>query len=127
MEMTFPGGKKVQAAYRGFTVVTDQPEAGGGDDSAPTPFELFLISIGSCGGFFALSFCQTRKIPAEGLKVTAEADRDPATHMVTRFAMDVHLPSGFPEKYREAIVQAVRACMVTKHLDHPPKIEVRTV
>ncbi|MCU0723372.1 MAG: OsmC family protein [Planctomycetes bacterium] len=127
MEMTFPGGKKVAASWRGFTVISDQPASGGGEDSAPTPFELFLISIGSCAGFFALSFCQARKIPEEGLRVTAAIERDPATHMVPRIGITVRLPAGFPDKYRDAIVQAVKACMVTKHLDRPPRIEVEAV
>jgi putative redox protein len=125
MEMTFPGGKKVAASWRGFTVVSDQPGSGGGEDSAPTPFDLFLISIGSCGGFFALAFCQARNLPTEGLRVTAEIERDPATHMVPRIDMTVRLPAGFPHKYREAILQAVRACLVTRHLEQPPKIDVK--
>ena len=57
MEIIFPEGKKVNALYRGFTIKTDQSPDNGGEGSAPTPFDLFLASIGTCTGimfsFFA--------------------------------------------------------------------------
>ena len=31
MEITFPGGKKVDALFKGFTIQTDQLERDGGD------------------------------------------------------------------------------------------------
>ena len=62
MDIRFPGGKKVDAVYKGFTVKTDQPRGEGGDGSAPEPFDLFLASIGTCAGIYALSFCQARGV-----------------------------------------------------------------
>ncbi len=41
MEIRFPRGLSVEAAFKGFTVTTDQPAEAGGQDSAPTPFDLF--------------------------------------------------------------------------------------
>jgi len=37
MEITFPGGARVDANFGGMTVKTDQPVQGGGQGSAPTP------------------------------------------------------------------------------------------
>ena len=51
MEISFPGGQKVDAQYRGLTIKTDQPVEDGGDESAPTPFSLFLASLGTCAGY----------------------------------------------------------------------------
>jgi hypothetical protein len=48
----FPGGAKVDAHFGSYTVKTDQPPAGGGDGSAPTPFGVFLASIGACAGIY---------------------------------------------------------------------------
>ena len=62
MEISFPGGKKVDAFFQGFTIKTDQSEKDGGEGSAPTPSFLFLASLGTCAGIFALNFCQKRKI-----------------------------------------------------------------
>jgi len=50
MEIVFPGGKKVDALYKGFKIQTDQSERNGGEATAPVPFDLFLSSIGTCAG-----------------------------------------------------------------------------
>ena len=77
MIITFPGGKRVDAQYKGFTIQTDQPESAGGGGSAPAPFDLFLASIGTCAGIYVLAFCQERGIPADGTQLTMETERDP--------------------------------------------------
>ena len=51
MQIAFPGGVEVDAHFRGQTVLTDQPEKGGGQNLGPQPFDLFLASIGTCAGF----------------------------------------------------------------------------
>jgi hypothetical protein len=46
--------------------------------------------------------------------------------MVGEVLIDIALPGGFPEKYREAVVRAVNQCTVKRHLAQPPTITVRT-
>ena len=53
-KITFPGNKKVDAEFNGFTIKTDQPVNQGGVGSAPTPFETFLASLGTCAGIYVL-------------------------------------------------------------------------
>ena len=62
MEISFPGGKKVDADFKGFTIKTDQAERDGGEGSAPTPTFLFLASLGTCAGIYALNFCESRPL-----------------------------------------------------------------
>ena len=59
--MSFPGGRAVDARIGEHLVRTDQPEKYGGGGAAPPPFDLFLASIGTCAGFYALRFCQKRR------------------------------------------------------------------
>jgi len=127
MNVYFPGGKRVYADYKGFTIETDQPVTGGGDNSAPAPFELFMASIGTCAGIYALGFMQQRGIDTDGAHITMKPHRDRETGMIGKIDIDVHLPAGFPEKYRNAIVNAVNLCAVKKHLHAPPEFEVTTV
>ena len=127
MEVYFPGGKRVYADYRGFTIETDQPVRGGGEDSAPAPFDLFMASIGTCAGIYALGFMQQRGISAEGSKLVMRPQADPATGMVARIDLELQLPAGFPEKYRDAVINAMNLCAVKKHLHQPPAFEVTAV
>jgi putative redox protein len=125
MKVSFPGNVRVDAEFAGFTVHTDQPLSAGGDATGPSPFHLFLASIGTCAGFYVLSFLKKRGIE-EGAGVTLTSVSDPNTGMVTDVLIDVSLPAGFPEKYREAVVRAVNQCTVKRHLAQPPTITVRT-
>lgn len=127
MEVRFPGGVAVEAIHAGMTIRTDQPVAAGGAGSAPSPFDLFLVSLSTCAGFYALRFCQERGLPTEGLGVTMDWERSPETKLISKIRISVKLPEGFPEKYRSAILRATDQCAVKKHLVSPPAIEVEAV
>jgi putative redox protein len=124
MEISFPGGVAVEARLDAMTIRTDQPERQGGGGTAPSPFDLFLASIGTCAGYYALRFCQERQIPSEGLALTMTWERNPATKLVSRVRIEMSLPPGFPEKYRTAILRAADQCAVKKHLAEAPAIEL---
>ena len=124
MEVSFPGGMRVEAVHEGFRVATDQPASHGGDGTAPSPFDLFLVSIGTCAGFYALRFCQQRSLDTSGLSLTVTPHEDPKVKRVVRIRIDIALPIQFPERYREAIVRAVEQCSVKRHLLDPPRFEI---
>lgn len=126
MQISFPGGKKVDAHFKGFTISSDQPEKDGGEGTAPTPTFLFLASLGTCAGMYALDFCKERKIDTEKLKLELEFKTHKKTHMVEKIRLKLTLPPDFPEKYRPAIIKAVDLCYVKKHLHEPPEFETIT-
>lgn len=121
--VSFPGGVRVDATYRGNVVQTDQPEPLG-QNSAMSPFDLFLASIATCMGFYALRFCQERALSTEGLALTLNPVRDPATKRLTTIQVHMKAPAGFPEKYDKALHRAVDQCAVKKALFDPPAIEI---
>jgi len=126
MKITFPGGKKVFADYHNFTHETDQPVMAGGEGSAPPPFDLFLASLGTCAGFYVLGFCQQRGIDTEGIEILQRMNTDPATRMIRRIDLEIKLPESFPEKYRNAVIQAANLCAVKKHMEKAPEFNVFT-
>lgn len=127
MTVTFPGGTRVDAQFGNHIIRTDQPVRGGGEDSAPAPFSVFLASIATCAGIYVLGFCQQRGLPTEGIKLSQRIEVDPRTGMVAKIGIDIQVPPGFPEKYHDALVRAASQCTVKKHLEHPPAFDVRTV
>jgi putative redox protein len=118
MNIVFPGGKKVDALFKGRTVRTDQ------DGPDPSPFELFLASLGTCAGIFVLSFFQQRELSTDGLAMKVSFHRNPESHLVELVKMEITLPPGFPEKYQTAVIKAAELCTVKQHLHQPPKIEI---
>ena len=124
MIISFPGGKKVDAEYKGFTIKTDQPEHEGGNGSAPEPFSLFVASIGTCVGAYVLGFCQKRKIPTENIKLVLKIDKDKETHMINKINVEIQVPEDFPDNYKNAVIKSAGLCAVKKHLEKPPRIDI---
>src|SRR5690242_6208835 len=54
IEVSFPGGKRVDARVGSFVVHTDQPADQGGEGGAVSPFDLFLASLATCAGIYVL-------------------------------------------------------------------------
>ena len=126
MQVSFPGGAKVDAAFGPYVVRTDQPPQGGGEGSAPTPFNLFLASIATCAGIYVLGFLRQRQLPTEGVRLVQRADTSQATGMVERVEIDIEVPAGFPEKYLPALIRSAEQCAVKKHLAQPPEFSITT-
>ena len=113
IEVSFPGGMRVDAQIGAFVVRTDQPVDHGGDGTAVTPFDLFLASLASCAGFYILAFCQARHLPMDGLRLRQRVLIDPGTTLPSRICLELELPASFPEKYRNAIVRAAYLAYLT--------------
>jgi len=126
MEITFPGGARVDASFNGLSVKTDQPARGGGSGSAPTPFATFLASIGTCAGIYVLGFCQQRGLPTQDIKIIQRMASDPTTGLVGKIGLEIQLPPDFPDKYKAAVIKSAEQCAVKKHLEHPPTFEITT-
>lgn len=127
MIVDFPGGVRVDAHFGPFTVQTDQPpHTGGGAAIAPTPFALFLAALGTCAGFYVLSFCQRRGIATEGVRLVQQTETDADTGMVRIVRLNIELPADFPEQYHAAVIRAAEQCAVKKLLEHPPTFAIST-
>ncbi|MBD3387834.1 MAG: osmotically inducible protein OsmC [Candidatus Altiarchaeales archaeon] len=127
LEVSFPGGLRVDVGYKGHNIRTDQPVASGGGDAAPAPFDLFLASIASCVGIYVLQFLRARDLPTEGLKLKMSTDYSREERRITNIAFELTLPDGFPEEYRDAVVRSAMQCAVKRHMEKPPEFDVKLV
>lgn len=126
MRIDFPGGARVDAHFGSFTVCTDQQPAAGGQGSEPSPFQLFLASLGTCAGIYVLTFCRQRGVATEGIHLIQKVTVDEATTLAEKISIEIQLPADFPEKYKAAVIRSAEQCKVKKHFEHPPVIEVTT-
>jgi len=118
--------KQVNAQVRDFVITTDQPTKDGGDDSSPSPFELFLASIGTCVGYQILAFCRERNIPTDKIRLEQNIVRNDSTKMAEKIDLTILLPPGFPEKYGDAVIKAGESCIVKKHIGPQTIIQVHS-
>lgn len=126
LEVFFEDKLKVNAKIGDQIVRTDQPVRGGGDGSAPAPFDLFLSSIGTCAGIYVKAFCMQRSIPTDNIKIIQKHNWNPLTQLIDKIDMQIVLPNDFPEKYKKAVIKAADQCAVKKHLLSPPQFSVAT-
>jgi putative redox protein len=121
IDIYFDGNKKVNAVIDGFTVTTDQPVQSGGDNSAPTPFSLFLASLGTCAGIYIKGFCDQRGIDSTDIRIEMDYNYDPIRKLIVKFIMRIHVPADFPVQYEAAVIKSASLCAVKRHLN--PVIE----
>jgi len=126
IEVGFSKGKRVSANMKGFTIDTDQPVDEGGEGENPSPFDMFLASIATCTGFYALRFCESKNIDMKGMKLVLNTEKNPDTGLIGEMELKLTLPEGFPEKYEKAIIRSMNLCTVKKHMMDPPEFNIVT-
>src|SRR5674476_1366505 len=71
MRVEHRGDDKFDINIRGHVVRVDQPVKDGGEDTGPTPTELFIASLASCVAFYARRYLARHDLPTDGLAVEA--------------------------------------------------------
>ena len=109
---------------RGHVVTVDQPVGDGGDDTGPTPTELFVAGLTSCVGFYARRYLARRGVPDRGLTVTGSFEMAAKPARVGDIDIDITLPAGVPAELREPLLAVASHCTVHNTLTHRPNIRV---
>lgn len=121
------GGDTFEIDVRGHRIRVDQPEAMGGDDTAPTPTELFVASLASCSAFYARRYLARHDLPVEGLRVETTYVMGSAPSRVSSFDVRVHLPAGVPESRHKPLLAMISRCTVHSTLTHQPEVTIALV
>jgi ribosomal protein S12 methylthiotransferase accessory factor len=127
MEIYFAGNKQVSADFNGYTVKTDQVVKSGGEGTYPEPFALFLASLGTCAGIYVKSFCDQRGIPTDQIRLTQDPRFDAVKHIIGDIDLTIHVPSDFPEKYEQSMIQTASLCAVKRHLKEDIRFNIKLV
>jgi uncharacterized OsmC-like protein len=117
---------KYVATVRGHEVRVDQPLAAGGTDEAPTPIELFVVSLATCVAYYAGRYLDRHGLSRAGLAVHAEyrkADRPPAR--IASIQLRVIVPAGLPTGMVKPLHAVVSHCTVHNTLREPPTVDIQ--
>ncbi len=88
-----------------------------------TPTELLGAALAACGLYYAAQYLKTRGLNAEGLEVHLHGEKASGPTRIGRFRLEVRIRE-LEERHREALLRAVKTCVVHNTLTHAPEIEV---
>ena len=118
------GGDRLLISTRGHVFGSDQPVEDGGDDTAPTPTELFVSSLAACVAFYAERFLRRHALTTEGLVVTCAYGWAANPTRIGEIELRVEAPA-LTSNLREAFSKVIEHCTVHNTLRQPPVVRFR--
>jgi putative redox protein len=106
------------------SIVTDEPEGLGGEDTGPSPRELLSAAVAACVSTM-IAMCARRKgWELHGLAVTVdhENEADPPTYTLT-----IQTDDELTEDQLERLTRVARSCPARRSLEAAPRFEERFV
>jgi uncharacterized OsmC-like protein len=117
-------GDRFAVSARDHVFTVDQPVADGGEDSAPTPTELFVAGLVSCVAFYARRYLARHDLPTRGLSVTGDYELALRPARVSAVHIDIAVPDGVPADRQDALLAVASHCTVHNSLIAPPQVTV---
>ena len=118
------GNVRFSIQSRSHTILCDQPADNGGEDSAMTPPELMLASLGSCAAFYAVQYLKTRNLADSGVEVSVTAEKLKGPARLGEFKIHVQYPVALDQEHAEGLMRSVKHCLIHNTLLAPPKVEI---
>ena len=124
MRVEHRGDDKFDINIRGHVVRVDQPVKDGGEDTAPTPTELFIASLASCVAFYARRYLARHNLPTEGLAVEATFEMGSRPARVAGIEVRLIVPEGVPAERLDALLAVASHCTVHNTVDSTPEVSI---
>ena len=125
VRVTHLGSVRFAVEARHHTVISDQPEENGGQDTGMTPPEFLLASLGSCAAFYAAQYLKTRGLSQAGLEVGVSAEKLKQPARLGNFVVDVRCDAVLSEEQKQAMHRSVHQCVVHNTMMSVPAIDIR--
>ena len=117
-------GDRFEIDVRGHVIAVDQPVEDGGEDTGPTPTELFVAGLTSCVGFYARRYLVRHGLPDDGLTVTGTFEMAARPARVADIDIEITLPEGAPAECRQPLLAVASHCTVHNTLMQRPTVRV---
>jgi putative redox protein len=99
---------------RDHQIAVDGSVEEGGNDSGPSPHDLYDAALGSCKAMTMVWYASRKGIPLEDVRVTVERDASQERQGVYRLATRLHLGGDLTEAQRQALLTVASKCPLHK-------------
>lgn len=97
---------------RDHTFFVDEPESNGGDDSGPTPHDVYDSALGACKALTVLWYARRKNLPLEDIEVEVERDDSEERKGTYRLRVTLALGGALTEAQRQELLTVAGKCPV---------------
>lgn len=106
--------------------VVDEPPANGGEDSGPTPHDLYDAALGACKALTMVWFARRKGIPLEDVEISVERDNSNERDGVYRLRTLLSVSGKLSDEQRQQLFAVASRCPLHKLMTEV-RTEVETV
>lgn len=110
---------------RQHTFAVDEGPANGGEDSGPTPHDLYDTALAACKALTVLWYANRKQLPVEDIEVTVERDDADERNGTYRLLATLSVTGVLTEAQRQELLAVAGRCPVHKLMTQVTT-EVRT-
>lgn len=99
---------------RAHQIAVDGSVEEGGDDSGPSPHDLYDAALISCKALTLVWYARRKGIPLQDVEVTVERDASAERQGVYRLATTLHLGGDLSDAQRQDLLAVASKCPVHK-------------
>lgn len=103
----------------------DEPPSNGGEDSGPTPHDVYDAALGACKALTMVWYARRKGIPLEDVEVTVERDASQEREGLYRLRTLLALSGPLTDAQREQLLSVASRCPLHKLMTEV-KTEVET-
>jgi len=116
------------------SLLADEPEANGGRDLGPDPYEFLASALGSCTVMTLNMYARRKGLPVERIRCEVTHDRIHAKDceecekdqgQVDRFTRVIHIEGDLHEDQRARLLEIADRCPVHRTLENEIRVETR--
>ena len=108
------------------TLSADEPQAVGGSDVGPSPYEYLLAGLGACTAMTLRSYVTRHNWGVDPISVELEHEKIVVTGgVVDRFRRVIHLEGNISEEQRLKLFEIAETCAVSQTLRRVSTVETK--
>ena len=113
---------KTQIRKHSFS--SDMSIEDGGTDTAPSPADLLVSSLGFCIAMIIQRYCKFHGFSDHGIELSMTYLLNDSPKMINSITIDIALPEEFPQNRKQAILNSVKTCVIYNSLSNDIDIDI---